>query len=154
MNAQAQLTHTPPHSALETLLALYQDEAADLDDPEWLNTNYLVLEEILNIWDEHGPEQAEPHFLDLSDHLAGLVQSYLSAPVLVHELSVFTALLHQLMLEAIEHWDRALQMVGQAQNLEQAENGLEPAEWACRLLTIVSLLSQQIQEVNPCRSNH
>jgi hypothetical protein len=122
--------------------------ASNLEDDRWATESYLSLEEGVDIFlDEDDDEALLETIEDMEEILEKAYHPYREAQVVDSEITAESAATHKLLMEGIESWISALEMLREEDSGDETDwsGALARAEHGNRLLVAVQVYNAQLQ---------
>lgn len=123
--------------------------AAGLEEEKWATESYLALEEGVDaLLDDDDDEALLETLEDMEEILERAYRPYREAQVVDSEITAESAATHKLLMEGIESWISALEMLRQEEDTSVESDwtgALAQAEHGNRLLVAVQVYNAQLQ---------
>lgn len=123
--------------------------AAGLEDEKWATESYLALEEGVDAFLDDDDEEALVETLeDMEEILERAYRPYRETEVVDSEVAAESVAAHKLLMEGIESWISALEMLRQEEDVDKDSDwtgALAQAEHGNRLLIAVQVYNAQLQ---------
>lgn len=136
----------PPALRIEREIRVIADE---LEEEKWATESYLTLEECVDILlDEDDDEPLLQALEEMEELLEKAYRPYREARVVDSEITAESAAAHRVLMEGIESWMTALEMIRQEDDPEEETDwsgALARAEYGNRLLVAVQVFNARLQ---------